>query len=85
MRFNLVLLLHQIEQTLQEVTGQMMKKEVHEQTSVSVVSDPLTGEVKATLDHLTKKLLHSENDYRREIEKKKVHNCSYTINVCIYP
>ena len=85
MRFSLALLLHQIEQTLQESFGQMLAEIVARDTKEprgpgdggegeggGGGGDPLSGEMESLVAHLTKQMRTNENNHKAEVEKNKV-------------
>ena len=82
MRFSLALLLHQIEQTLQESFGHMLaeiaaqdadkKTKEPERSGDSTKGDPLSSEMESLVTHLTKQMRINENNHKAEVEKNKV-------------
>lgn len=76
MRFNLALLLHQIEQTLQESFCQMMSWYPASSSSPGgkqpVKNEPLVDELKTTVHDLEQMLATSKNRHASEVEAYKV-------------
>lgn len=77
MRFGLALLLHQIEQTLQESFGQMLD-EIEACDKHRQQPSPRGGkELETVVAHLTTQMKQNEANHRVEVEKNKVSAISH--------
>ena len=75
MRFSLALLLHQIEQTLQDSFAQVLEEieaQDLQQVQVAAVEPALDKETKVIITHLTKQIRQSEAHHKAEVEKYEV-------------
>lgn len=73
MRFSLALLLHQIEQTLQESFGHMLAAiETRDQQQVRT-GNSQGNEMETAVAQLTKKLKQREASHKAEVERNKVN------------